>query len=128
MISKRKFILILTLGFSSVLLVSFLFTTKLHLFWSTPWIDVPNHFLGGLILSLIGFLILGHHTRKISAQRKITELLFFTLVIGGLWEVYEEVSGLTSLSDSVYWIDTIGDFVSDALGALAGYYYFLKEN
>ncbi|MDQ5950212.1 MAG: hypothetical protein QG585_154 [Patescibacteria group bacterium] len=128
MISKRKFILILTLAFSSILLVSFLFTTKLHLFWSTPWIDVPNHFLGGLILGLVGFLVLGHHTRKISPRKKVTELLVFTLVIGGLWEVYEEVAGLTSLSDSVYWIDTIGDFIADALGALAGYYYFLKEN
>lgn len=128
MISKRKFILILTLAFSSVLLVSFLFTTKLHLFWSTPWIDVPNHFLGGLILGLVGFLVLGHHTRKISPRKKVAELLVFTLVIGGLWEVYEEVTGLTSLSDSVYWIDTIGDFIADALGALAGYYYFLKEN
>lgn len=128
MISKRKFVLIITLVFSSVLLVSFLFTIKLHLFWSTPWIDVPNHFLGGLILSLVGFLLLGHHTRHISNRRKITELVVFTLVIGGLWEVYEEVSGLTSIQDSVYWIDTIGDFISDTLGALAGYYYFLKEN
>ncbi len=97
--------------------------TKLHLYWTTNWIDMPAHVLGGVLSGLIIFFALS------LLQRKTTffGIIILSFFIGACWEVFEWRFGLIAVTDKFFWVDTIGDIVSDLVGAYISYLYIIKN-
>ena len=97
----------------------------LYLHWEYWWFDVGLHFLGGLCVSL-ALLSLRNFKSKTDAGL-IFMVLFGTLFIGILWEIYELYFNFTSLSDGTYyWFDTLSDLILDICGGFFGALYSLK--
>ncbi len=108
-----------TLALAVTGLIGFLYLYGIDnsLFWRYDWYDAPLHILGGVVIGLWGSAVLS----RISLRPLYTTLaiLLFALVVGGGWEVFERLAGLTSTSQPGYWIDTLQDVFCDIGGALA---------
>jgi hypothetical protein len=115
--------LLLILGVALVLMVYHAIATKLHLYWTTNWIDVPAHVLGGVLSGLIIFFTISLLNRKTTPFG----ILFFSFFIGMFWELFEWKAGLIALTDSFFWIDTTGDIIADLIGAYISYLYIIKH-
>lgn len=115
--------LLLILTVALVLMVYHAIATKLHLYWTTNWIDVPAHVLGGVLSGLIIFFALSLSNRVTT----LFGLLLLSFFVGVLWELFEWQSGLIVLTDNFFWIDTIGDIIADLAGAYISYLYIIKH-
>lgn len=129
MIKNRRTLLFLILSISFVLLICFSIGLKLKLFWSTPWIDSPSHFIGGLLSSLIVVFLISYSVKLLSTSRrkKIYLVLLGSLIIGVFWEIFELALSMTNVHDSGYYLDTISDLFFDCLGAFVGITYFFRR-
>lgn len=105
-------------------LIGFLQTLaiKYSLYFELPWLDIIMHILGGIWISLIFF--------SFSFFKKGTmpsPLFLLTVSVGSVlsvsffWEIIELLFKNTSLSDPLYLLDTLSDFISAVLGSLLGY-------
>lgn len=60
--------------------------------------------------------------RVFNSKYIILIALFFALVIGVFWEIFEYYTGL-SIVEANFWQDTLTDLLMDSIGAIvAGYY------
>lgn len=87
------------------------------------WFDIPMHLLGGMFASLFSVLIafaLGRMRENVSLWRVYMVAVLGTLLIGGLWEVYEYLTDRTFNGLGNYPLDTAKDFLVDVLGAGIG--------
>ena len=71
------------------------------------------------MIGVLAMWVLNFEKRTLSSF-----LILFTsvMVVGGAWEIFEYVNGLT-FSTQEYPIDTTIDFVMDALGAISAYWW-----
>lgn len=115
-----KFILLLTLFFSIVLLILNALAIKFHLYFTTWWADNINHFLGGAIFALVfyNFSLYINHQKDFSKIKRNALIIFSILIIGIFWEVFEWYFELTFVSDADYWSDTILDVIMDTIGGI----------
>ena len=99
-------------------------------YWRIWWFDLLMHFLGGMFVASLGyyFYYLLVSRERLSLFRLLILLIFSSLVIGGLWEIFE-------FSIDAYWsahvnikslqilqagsLDTLSDLLFDFLGAIA---------
>lgn len=95
--------------------------SKLGLFWTTWWADVLAHFVGGFVVGCIAW-----NFKKDAFAHSIPKFLFFVVLVGILWEVFELAFEITSITDIGYWSDTLQDLVMDSLGGIASYRYMIK--
>lgn len=96
-----------------------------YLYWQYAWYDILVHFLGGVFLGLLLLWLLlhsGYFTVPTSKTLIMLNLLFGTLIVGALWEVFEVVAGVPILED--YALDTSIDLLMDFLGAFLAYFYY----
>lgn len=102
--------------------------TFYNLYWRFLWIDVPMHFLGGVLAAIIFIWLCGKFPGHFDLSRNffvtILAVLSFTALIGVLWELWEFVYdviissrgwGVLALQGAR---DTIGDLFFDILGGL----------
>lgn len=101
-------------------------------FW---WWDLMLHTSSGIVLGFVGFLILYimHLQQRLKMSASMIAFLSFcvALAAGAVWEIFEyaadQLVGATMQNGNM---DTMGDLVVDALGALmvsiAGYFHFKK--
>lgn len=90
------------------------------------------HFLAGLCVAMGGISVWLYIFNKtyLSRYKNIFIGLFFVVVVGLLWEVFELNYDITFFSDGAeYWTDTISDLVLDISGGVAGvlYAYYLEN-
>ncbi len=90
----------------------------LYLYWMYPLLDVPMHFLGGVVIAL------GSQTMlfKKMAPFEINHLLgclALVLGVGIAWEAFEWHYVITDMTGYVW--DTIIDMVMDLLGGAFGF-------
>ncbi len=102
----------------SVMAIAHSVFSAFFLYWSYPWIDVPMHLLGGMVVAL-GFLTYVPLARM-RTRRPLLVTLGAVLVVGCAWEVFEFHSGIT-LTERLPVLDTALDLVCDLLGGMAGY-------
>ena len=91
-----------------------------YLYWTIWWLDNVTHFLGGLSLGFLSLYIFYESNifqGKISFSKAVFISLVFVIILGGVWEVFEYVNGLT-LSMEKYSLDVVHNLLSDALGAI----------
>ncbi len=97
----------------------------LQLYWRVEWYDHVVHIMAGATTSLIIFSLGSFGWLRSRPLMLFTSIFLVSLIIGGLWEFFELQTGITSLSDSRYILDTTGDMVSDVVGGLVAGAYLL---
>ena len=106
-----------------------LLALKFYWFWIFWWIDVIMHVLGGLWVGLGIFWILlianVYIQKKWSNAQLFFYIVFGTLIVGVLWEVFEYFSGL--FIEGQMFPDAIHDMFADLAGALIAYTYAITR-
>jgi len=128
--SDRKKLLVNLLFLSFLLLVLNVTALKFHLYWTTWWMDVINHFLGGVIVAF-AFVVFCTFISKDSnffTPKYFILGVIAMLAVGILWEVFELAFALTFIEEARYWGDTIVDIIMDIVGTLTAYLYLAKKN
>ncbi len=97
-------------------------------YWRFLWMDIPMHFLGGVLVAVIFVWFFKHFPGHLDLSRNflLTTVLAlsFTALIGVLWEFNEFVYDLLISSRGLGALagqgasDTIGDLFFDILGGL----------
>lgn len=107
-------------------LISFSFLAGIHiialqlfLYWKFQWLDIPMHFLGGIVVALGLFTL--HDLKLVIKKRhlQIFPIVLLVLTVAMLWEVYELLIGIPI--ESNYVVDTLTDLSMGLLGGLVGY-------
>lgn len=125
---KMKKIHPLLLLFCAAILMTIMHVagTFLYLYWRVEGFDRVVHFTGGFLAAFTTLYFL--YWRQV-AEPKNRHLIIIgilaALIIGVLWEIFELEDGMTFLADSGYWVDTVGDVVSDIVGGLVACLYFV---
>ena len=101
------------------------------LYWTLWWYDIVLHFLGGVFIGLLVLwvrFLSGYIAAPLvwSKGRIFLFTLFWTLVIGIGWEVFEWLVGNTWDMER-YWLDTSIDVALDIIGGVVGWFYFVKK-
>jgi hypothetical protein len=128
---KKKFLIELI---TCAILVASLHHLALNMFlyWTIDWFDIPMHFLGGATMAFLALYIfftsgIFPTIVKLKNQKIVVFLflVFFTLVIGLIWELWEIFFVMSDvLSDRA---DTILDLIMDIVGAVFVYYYAFNK-
>ena len=112
--SMNKFIILLGGLFFILLSLSInLLAKHFYLYWQSGWIDSLAHLSGSIGVTLLFFFFYPRGDLFLS--------LFFILLVGIAWEVYEYQAGLVFYSSS-YLSDTLSDLFFDLLGGFLVYY------
>lgn len=125
------------------LLVLFLYAAgvRFHLFYRVFEYDKILHFVAGAWVALVILWLLRKRSKVLPQslnglfkKKPILTLVILTLIIGGIWEIFEFL--LVQYSIIMYnyelnlqpsHLDTFLDLVADGLGALfVSYYYLVK--
>lgn len=114
--------LIVTLFLSAfaTLAIVHVVATKFFLYWKYQWLDIPMHFLGGIVCTL-GIAILPFlHIRFFERHHTLVVYVSMVCIIGVGWEMFEYSVGLYQFEPDIV-IDTFIDLCMDILGAIVGY-------
>lgn len=96
--------------------------SHLYLYWKYGWLDIPVHFLGGIVVTLGLFTLRDLHLFP-NKFLKFMPVLACVLSIALVWEVWEYLSNLTDTSIlKDYIIDTVTDLCMGLTGGALGYF------
>jgi hypothetical protein len=108
-------------SFLLIIVIASLHITALsqEYYWTIWWYDVMMHFLGGTWTALF-ILWIAHIIPRPGVLRLANplSLVFLVIMVGIVWELYELLFELTTVSDPGYVLDTVKDFCMDTLGAV----------
>ncbi len=95
----------------------------IDLYWIIPWLDIPMHYLGGMLVACIP-LYFAFPKHKLYARR--AAVILSVLSISIIWEWYESVLGFSKpLALSLY--DTVIDTGAALLGGVSAYLALTKK-
>jgi len=126
---KRQTFLFCILLISVVIAVLHFAALEFYLYWVFPWFDVLMHFLGGLLVALIGIWSLIYVVRTrvwicFSHRNILYTAVGTAIVVGVGWEIFEYINGLRV--EHNYALDTITDLIMDLCGAVFAYWVVLR--
>lgn len=127
---KNKLLLISLL--TIILIATFhYFSIQYSWYWTYRWLDIPVHIVGGFWVSLSALWVslhISHIDSILGYKRKaLLVMLISVIVIAILWEVFELISHVTSLSSTIYWQDTLSDISNGFVGGIISFLYFIKN-
>ena len=123
---RNFFLLKLALGFAIVLAGLNYIAGIFYFYWTLGWYDYMMHYLGGVSVALLVAWFISH--KSLSWGNALITIFLVTMFMGGAWEVFEYVNGITFATEG-YTLDTVHDLLMDALGALTvGYLYIRNRN
>lgn len=108
---------------ASLFSISEFIFNPLNLYYELWWLDIPMHILGGFGVGWFftsGLILL----RK---KHSIKVIVFLTLSIMVMWEVYEYLLDLNDLRSWIGWKDTIADVFNGFVGMTIFYKLFSKK-
>ena len=105
-----------------ILVINFL-ASKLYWYSSVWYIDMIVHFLGGF---WVGLLFLYFFSAR-GDVHSLIRLLFFVLLIGIGWEVYEVLVNDVFAQIPFNFLDTASDILFDLAGGALAMFYFFKR-
>ncbi len=108
-------------------LVLFLYAIGLVLefHWRVSWYDHVVHILAGATASLTIFSLQIMHRMAKRASTLFIGTLLVSLIVGGLWEIFELSVGITSTASHHYAFDTTLDLIFDVIGGFLGGIYIV---
>lgn len=120
----------------SLLILFLLITAHLvgsyySLYWRFAWYDFVVHALSGLWAALL-ILWLSAIFKQINSLKEYKAKAFLisflaAILIGVIWELVENYSGVISVNKSGYYLDTALDILSDGLGGVLAFWYFVRR-
>lgn len=102
-----------------MLAVVHILATEFFLYWTYPWLDIPMHALGGVVVALCFLTFCNIYTQG-TYQKGLLITLGVVLGVGILWEIFEFVNQLGG-PELDYVQDTLLDLVMDIVGGCIGY-------
>ncbi len=127
--SLKRLTGLLIIAVFALLIIFYIMAIAHELFFYIWWYDIMLHFLGGLGLGLSAVYVCyfsGHFRPRLSRNAIFYTVLFSALLVGVLWEVFENYSGLT-YSFGNYRLDTIKDMFTDVFGSIVAYVFFMRN-
>jgi len=94
---------------------------ELFLYWQYLWLDIPMHFLGGVVVAL-GFLVVFPLHKRQTVSPGVWWSMLFVFFVGVLWELIEYSAGIALVGSSERIPDTVLDLVMDLAGGIIGFY------
>jgi len=117
----RKYsLLYIAFGLVVLLAVVHFIAVTFYFYWIFWWFDNLSHFLAGFSLGFFSLYIFyesGLLGNKLSLPQIIFLSFISVMVLGGVWEIFEYLNGLTESTEE-YSLDVIHDLLADALGAI----------
>ena len=102
-----------------------------HLYFSVWWFDIPMHFSGGVLVSIVGIWVLAQFFPATilgsSSYPLLLQVILFAVIVGTVWETFELIFKLTYTDPLIYIADTAKDMTLDIIGACAGYAFGLWQ-
>lgn len=126
---SRRFIFLFA-ALSALIGTLHFLAVKWWLYWTFWWFDVPMHTLGGLWLSAIVFFLFVKDRAFFAGASGRLIFSFFVVTavsIGVFWEILEVVADATMVLKENYALDTLSDFLFDAVGATIFYLLVKKQ-
>lgn len=121
MISKQKIIKKLATIIVFLAIISFL-ASKFYWYYAIWWLDIPMHFLGGVVVSFLFFYIFYSWLLNKNFSKKLFLSLIFVLIVGLGWEIFEYIFNNLIKGDLFYLKDTLEDLFFDILGSIVGFF------
>jgi len=105
----------------STLAVIHILAVKLYLYWNVVWLDIPIHFLGGIVVALGLYTLrdLGLFPNKFLKLVPVIGLVFIVALIWEVWEIWAQLVDFSVMKD--YYVDTTIDMVMGLCGGVVGY-------
>ena len=104
---------------------------KFNLYWTSGWIDIPMHIIGGfwIAITALWMSLLVNHIDAINGYRKKSFIVMILAVIAVaiLWELFELIFKITSISQPNYFLDTLSDISNGIVGGLFAFFYFIAS-
>lgn len=93
-----------------------------HLYFFLWWLDIPMHFLSGMLVALCALAAVYRHLTPLSPRPGpifvFAVSLGSALVVGVLWEIFASTLGHVAPNIGGLVADTIKDVANDMLGGL----------
>ncbi len=112
--------------FLFVLAVSYFSAVATGFYWKNPWVDIPLHFLGGVVAALFGAIYFKNQLENLNKFAALVFILGFAALIGVLWEFFEwgVDAFLKAKINQATVSDTLGDLAIDLMGGLAVFWLY----
>lgn len=101
-----------------------LLAEQFYWYYSIAWFDMFMHFLGGVWLGLFFFYVFSRNKQIVPFALKI---IFFILMVGILWEVFQFFTKNYIGGDPFDSMDTLSDIFFDLLGGLCVILYIWEK-
>ena len=89
------------------------------------------HILGGFWISITALLIsikFNHIDTIVGHKSRAFKIVVISVIIIGVsWEIFEILSGFTSIKEGGYLNSLMNDLISNFIGGLVAYFYFIKR-
>lgn len=118
---RVAFLLVVALTLLAVIHIGALY---FHWYWSVWWLDMVMHFFAGLWVGGVTIMLFARESSKWSA---LLYAVTATLFVGMLWEVYEQITGMTFAAHGAT-LDMISDLTMDAVGGIAAFLHSRTTN
>lgn len=113
-------LLVLLLIATSILASVHILALELSLYYVVPYLDVPMHFLGGVIVALMVSAFIAIELPLPKKLGQFPYIIGAVLVVGLSWEIFEILAGIGI--EANYLTDTSLDIVMDTIGGISGYF------
>lgn len=106
---------------------------KFYWYFSIWYFDMFMHFFGGFWIGLVSLYFIFNKDKdslvdfKFLTPKFILKILFYVLLIGLGWEIFEILVNNVTIQDSFNYLDTFSDLFFDLSGGAFAILYFLKR-
>ncbi|MCC6520660.1 hypothetical protein IT403_01615 [Candidatus Nomurabacteria bacterium] len=109
-------------GIALIFLVNIL-AMHFHWYGTVWWFDMPMHFAGGAWIAFVYYSVYinlraSGRIQKIHLSRLVFGMIATTVLVGGIWELFEFSVDAITLADLANPIDSISDMFFDTAGAV----------
>ena len=109
----KNTLLLFSLLLSAAIAVANTYAIERFWYWEYPWVDLPMHFAGGVLIGILSLWAAGRIGRNLRAGG----LLWIVLAVGVAWEIFEYSVGAVVVIKDSYPLDTLSDLAMDVCGA-----------
>ena len=109
----KNILLFFSLFLSAAIAVVNTYAIERFWYWEYPWVDLPMHFAGGVLIGALSLWVAGRLGRTLRAGG----LFWIALAVGVAWEIFEYAVGAVAVSRDSYSLDTLIDLAMDVCGA-----------
>ncbi|MEX0918024.1 MAG: hypothetical protein WDZ93_02620 [Candidatus Paceibacterota bacterium] len=119
MLKSNVVVFVIALGIFALAQFALLHT---YLYWRYPNVDIPMHFLGGVIIALGIFAARDLHLPVFGSLTTTPRALGFLFCIAVVWEWLEYLYGHSVVGKSGFVFDTVTDLILGVAGGFLGLY------